>query len=118
MQEQYTAAAAALTLTSAHVVGVTTSHSSTHSFLMQEQCDAAAASTLKSARVVGMTTSGLAKMQPLIATLAPRIMFIEEAAEIFEAHVLAAVSRVSAPHCFSCSSRRLLRSLTRAGCSS
>jgi hypothetical protein len=78
---------------------------------MQEQYDAAAASTLRSARVVGMTTSGLAKMQHLIATLAPRIMFIEEAAEIFEAHVLAAVSRVSAPDVLSCLLKRLLESL-------
>jgi len=44
---------------------------------------------LRKARIVGMTTSGVAKMQQLIAALQPKVLIIEEAGELFEAHLLA-----------------------------
>lgn len=46
---------------------------------------------LRKAEVVGMTTSGAAKMQGLVKALRARILVVEEAAEVLEAHVLAAM---------------------------
>ncbi|GBF88382.1 hypothetical protein Rsub_01094 [Raphidocelis subcapitata] len=54
-----------------------------------EQCyQAHDLGVLRAARVVGMTTSGVAAKQELLAGLGPKIVLVEEAAEVFEAHVL------------------------------
>jgi helicase required for RNAi-mediated heterochromatin assembly 1 len=45
---------------------------------------------LRSAKVVGMTTTGLSKYRAMISTIKPRIILIEEAAEVIEAPVTAA----------------------------
>ncbi|MCJ1286113.1 hypothetical protein MMC26_005456 [Xylographa opegraphella] len=45
---------------------------------------------LRGARVIGMTTTGLSKYRPLVASLKPRVVLIEEAAETLEAPVIAA----------------------------
>ncbi|PGH16195.1 hypothetical protein AJ79_01962 [Helicocarpus griseus UAMH5409] len=45
---------------------------------------------LQSARVVGMTTTGLSKYRALISSLKPKIIMIEEAAEVIEAPIAAA----------------------------
>ena len=45
---------------------------------------------LQRARVIGMTTTGLSKYRALIASVKPKIVLIEEAAETFEAHVAVA----------------------------
>jgi hypothetical protein len=45
---------------------------------------------------VGITTSGLAKNQQLIQAIRPRIVLVEEAAEVFEPHILTSLSKVSA----------------------
>lgn len=45
---------------------------------------------LRKANVIGMTTTGLSKYRPLIASLKPKIVLIEEAAEVIEAPVAAA----------------------------
>jgi helicase required for RNAi-mediated heterochromatin assembly 1 len=45
---------------------------------------------LKSAKVIGMTTTGLSKYRPLIASLQPKIVLIEEAAEVLEGPVTVA----------------------------
>ncbi|RMZ91026.1 hypothetical protein DV736_g1729, partial [Chaetothyriales sp. CBS 134916] len=45
---------------------------------------------LKRARFIGMTTTGLSKYRPLIASLKPKIVLIEEAAEVLEAPVAVA----------------------------
>ncbi|GJP61447.1 hypothetical protein CLOP_g18608 [Closterium sp. NIES-67] len=47
---------------------------------------------LKKAQVVGMTTSGVAKMQRLITALGPRVIIVEEAAEVLEAHILTSLT--------------------------
>ena len=47
---------------------------------------------LRQAAVVGMTTTGAAKNSELIRTLRPYIIFIEESAEVLEAHVIACLS--------------------------
>lgn len=47
---------------------------------------------LRRARVVGMTTSGAAGAQRLVAALGPRIVVVEEAAEVLEAHILACLT--------------------------
>ncbi|KAI8074522.1 hypothetical protein BC940DRAFT_288446 [Gongronella butleri] len=47
---------------------------------------------LKSAHVIGLTTTGAAKVQKLLNSLAPRIIICEEAGEVLESHVLAALS--------------------------
>eukprot|EP00457_Paulinella_chromatophora_P000155 gb/GEZN01000155.1/.p1 GENE.gb/GEZN01000155.1/~~gb/GEZN01000155.1/.p1 ORF type:complete len:2053 (-),score=236.01 gb/GEZN01000155.1/:129-6287(-) len=46
----------------------------------------------RAARVVAMTTTGAAMKSDLIRFLKPKIVFVEEAAEILEAHILAALS--------------------------
>ncbi|KAL9620069.1 MAG: hypothetical protein Q9160_005359 [Pyrenula sp. 1 TL-2023] len=48
------------------------------------------ASILSKAKIIGMTTTGLSKYRPLVASLKPRIVLIEEAAECIEAPVTAA----------------------------
>lgn len=45
---------------------------------------------LQSAKVIGMTTTGLSKYRGLVASLMPRIVLIEEAAETLEGLVMAA----------------------------
>ena len=45
---------------------------------------------LQQARIIGMTTTGLSKYRGLLASLKPRVVLIEEAAETLEAHVIAA----------------------------
>ncbi|KIW89661.1 uncharacterized protein Z519_09817 [Cladophialophora bantiana CBS 173.52] len=45
---------------------------------------------LQRASVVGMTTTGLSKYRPLVAALKPKIILIEEAAEVLEAPVTVA----------------------------
>ena len=48
---------------------------------------------LRQAAVVGMTTTGAAKNSELIRALQPHIIFIEESAEVLEAHVVACLSK-------------------------
>ena len=47
---------------------------------------------LRQAAIVGMTTTGAARNSELLAELHPRIIFVEEAAEVLEAHILACLS--------------------------
>jgi superfamily I DNA and/or RNA helicase len=43
---------------------------------------------LKTAKVIGMTTTGAAKYQSTLLSIKPRIVIVEEAAEVFEAHIV------------------------------
>lgn len=45
---------------------------------------------LRGAKLIGMTTTGLSKYRGLVSSLSPRVVFIEEAAEVLEAPVAAA----------------------------
>jgi helicase required for RNAi-mediated heterochromatin assembly 1 len=45
---------------------------------------------LERANIIGMTTTGLSKYRPLVSSLKPKIVVIEEAAEVIEAPVTAA----------------------------
>ncbi|EEH33080.2 helicase required for RNAi-mediated heterochromatin assembly 1 [Paracoccidioides lutzii Pb01] len=47
-------------------------------------------SILQSARVIGMTTTGLSKYRALISSIKPKIILVEEAAEVIEAPIAAA----------------------------
>ncbi|KAI1716014.1 AAA domain-containing protein [Ditylenchus destructor] len=47
---------------------------------------------LRCAKVIGMTTTGAAKHQAALLSLKPRIVIVEEAAEILEAHLLACLT--------------------------
>ena len=47
---------------------------------------------LRCAAVVGMTTTGAARYSDIISKIQPGIIFIEEAAEVLEAHVIACLS--------------------------
>ncbi|KAF9159201.1 hypothetical protein DFQ26_006819 [Actinomortierella ambigua] len=47
---------------------------------------------LRKAQVIGMTTNGAAKFHSIIAALSPRIIVCEEAGEVLESHILAALS--------------------------
>ena len=48
---------------------------------------------LQRTAVIGMTTTGAAKNSELIKRLEPRIIFVEEAAEVLEAHVISSLSK-------------------------
>ncbi|XP_046846173.1 NFX1-type zinc finger-containing protein 1-like [Xenia sp. Carnegie-2017] len=50
---------------------------------------------LQSCRVVGMTTTCASKKHNLLSQLQPRVVIIEEAAELFEAHIIACLTQ----HC-------------------
>ncbi|XP_077298494.1 NFX1-type zinc finger-containing protein 1-like [Arctopsyche grandis] len=45
-------------------------------------------STLKDADVIGLTTTAAARLRPLLCTLSPSIVVVEEAAEVLESHVV------------------------------
>ncbi|OAQ22438.1 hypothetical protein K457DRAFT_84858, partial [Linnemannia elongata AG-77] len=47
---------------------------------------------LRKAYVIGMTTNGAAKFQSMLAALSPKIIICEEAGEVLESHILAALS--------------------------
>ncbi|KAF9975513.1 hypothetical protein BGZ73_000817 [Actinomortierella ambigua] len=47
---------------------------------------------LRKAQVIGMTTNGAAKFQSIIQALSPKIIICEEAGEVLESHILAAIS--------------------------
>ena len=48
---------------------------------------------IRQATVVGMTTSGAARYHSMLQRVAPRIVVIEEAAEVMEAHIITSLSR-------------------------
>ena len=48
--------------------------------------------TLATAKVVGMTTTGAAKYQDVLQGLKPKIVIVEEAAEVLEAYITTALS--------------------------
>ena len=49
-------------------------------------------SILESADVVGMTTTGAAKYRHILHHIKPKIVIVEEAAEVLEAHIVSALS--------------------------
>ena len=48
---------------------------------------------LKTARIVGMTTTAAARYQSIMQEIGPKIIIVEEAAEVLEAHVISTLSR-------------------------
>lgn len=46
---------------------------------------------LEKAKVIGMTTTGAAKIQDVLLGIKPRIVVVEEAAEVLEAHITTAL---------------------------
>nr|XP_020025521.1 NFX1-type zinc finger-containing protein 1 isoform X2 [Castor canadensis] len=48
---------------------------------------------LKDAQVIGMTTTGAAKYRQVLQKVEPRIVIVEEAAEVLEAHTIATLSK-------------------------
>ncbi|NXB12477.1 ZNFX1 protein, partial [Cnemophilus loriae] len=48
---------------------------------------------LEEARIVGMTTTGAAKYRQLLQFIEPRIVIVEEAAEVLEAHTITTLSK-------------------------
>ncbi|KAG7326586.1 hypothetical protein KOW79_009987 [Hemibagrus wyckioides] len=48
---------------------------------------------LKHAKVIGMTTTGAAKYRQVLQELKPRLVIVEEAAEVLEAHIITTLSR-------------------------
>lgn len=47
---------------------------------------------LQEARVIGMTTTGAAKYRKLVKRVQPRVVIVEEAAEVMESHIIATLS--------------------------
>ena len=48
--------------------------------------------TLEAADIIGMTTTGAAKYQHVLHLVKPRIVIVEEAAEVLESHIVSALS--------------------------
>ncbi|XP_031564674.1 uncharacterized protein LOC116300052 isoform X2 [Actinia tenebrosa] len=48
---------------------------------------------LKKAKVIGMTTTGAARYHSVLQRIKPRIVIIEEAAEVLEAHIITSLAR-------------------------
>lgn len=48
---------------------------------------------IRRANVVGMTTTGAARYQAVLQEIGPRVIVVEEAAEVLEAHVITTLSR-------------------------
>ena len=48
---------------------------------------------LQGTAVIGMTTTGAARNSELLKRLEPRIIFVEEAAEVLEAHIISSLSK-------------------------
>lgn len=48
---------------------------------------------LQHAKVIGMTTTGAAKYRQVLQQLKPRLVIVEEAAEVLEAHTITTLSR-------------------------
>ncbi|NXK32780.1 ZNFX1 protein, partial [Piprites chloris] len=48
---------------------------------------------LKGAKIVGMTTTGAAKYRQILQKVEPRIVIVEEAAEVLEAHTITTLSK-------------------------
>ncbi|XP_017264129.2 NFX1-type zinc finger-containing protein 1 isoform X2 [Kryptolebias marmoratus] len=48
---------------------------------------------LKKATVIGMTTTGAAKFRKALQELSPRVVIVEEAAEVLEAHIITTLSQ-------------------------
>ncbi|GMR32916.1 hypothetical protein PMAYCL1PPCAC_03111, partial [Pristionchus mayeri] len=53
--------------------------------------DISRAAVLKKALIVGATTTGSAKRRALISRIGPKVLVVEEAAEVLEAHLLASI---------------------------
>ncbi|GMT03799.1 hypothetical protein PENTCL1PPCAC_25973 [Pristionchus entomophagus] len=53
--------------------------------------DASRAAVLKRALVIGATTTGAAKRRALLSRIGPKVLVVEEAAEVLEAHLLASI---------------------------
>lgn len=51
------------------------------------------ASILKNALIIAMTTTGASRYHAVIKDIKPRIVIVEEAAEVFEAHIVSALSK-------------------------
>ncbi|XP_063233033.1 NFX1-type zinc finger-containing protein 1-like isoform X1 [Bacillus rossius redtenbacheri] len=47
---------------------------------------------MKDVQVVGMTTTGAARLQPLLQALKPKIVIVEEAAEVMESHIVVSLT--------------------------
>ncbi|XP_069812126.1 NFX1-type zinc finger-containing protein 1-like [Dendropsophus ebraccatus] len=47
---------------------------------------------LQNADVIGMTTTGAAKFRKLLQNIQPKIVIVEEAAEVLEAHIITTIS--------------------------
>lgn len=50
------------------------------------------AEILRNSTVIGMTTTGAARYQDVLTEIGPRIVIVEEAAEVLEAHIVTALS--------------------------
>lgn len=48
---------------------------------------------LKDAKVIGMTTTGAAKCRKALQEVSPRLVIVEEAAEVLEAHTITTLSQ-------------------------
>ena len=47
---------------------------------------------LRQVKVIGMTTTGAAKYQDVLQRVKPRVIIVEEAAEVLEAHIISSLN--------------------------
>ncbi|KAJ3374571.1 hypothetical protein GGF31_007349 [Allomyces arbusculus] len=59
---------------------------------INEMRSACKVEAMRQKKIIGMTTTGAAKFQDTLRALAPKVLLCEEAGEVLEAHVLAALS--------------------------
>ncbi|KAG8861659.1 hypothetical protein FRB96_002616 [Tulasnella sp. 330] len=57
----------------------------------EEMAEQAKLEILSKAEIIGCTTNGAAKLTSLLASLAPRVLLVEEAGQVLEAHILASL---------------------------
>ncbi|XP_005105181.1 NFX1-type zinc finger-containing protein 1 [Aplysia californica] len=66
--------------------------------LLERKCEMQQTETvsiLKGAKIIGMTTTGAAKHRKVLQEVSPRVVLVEEAAEVLEAHITTALSKHS-----------------------
>ncbi|KAE8266401.1 hypothetical protein A4X09_0g5950 [Tilletia walkeri] len=59
---------------------------------VQEQRDKERLSILKTSHIIGATTNGAAKAADLLKSLKPKVLLVEEAGQVLEAHILATLN--------------------------
>ncbi|EFO84345.1 hypothetical protein CRE_20452 [Caenorhabditis remanei] len=75
---------------------------------MQEAMDRVDAEIMRMPMIIGATTTGCSRLRPILERVEPRILIVEEAAEVLEAHIVSAMIS-SVEHCVMIGDHKQLR---------